>query len=112
MNLDLLVSALVLGSIYALITVGYVVVFRASGIFNFLHPDLMLIGALTYTTFAGTDNGTVARFECRLDGAAFTSCISPVTYAAVSRGTHTFRVRAVDNNGFTDPSPAVFNWTR
>ncbi|TMF00704.1 MAG: branched-chain amino acid ABC transporter permease [Chloroflexi bacterium] len=57
MNLDLLVSALVLGSIYALITVGYVVVFRASGIFNFLHPDLMLIGALTYTTFAGTDNG-------------------------------------------------------
>ncbi len=56
MNLDLLVSALVLGSIYALITVGYVVVFRASGIFNFLHPDLMLIGALTYTSFSGTDN--------------------------------------------------------
>jgi branched-chain amino acid transport system permease protein len=57
MNLDLLASALVLGSIYALITVGYVVVFRASGIFNFLHPDLMLIGALTYTSFGGTDSG-------------------------------------------------------
>src|SRR5262249_8140099 len=34
--------------------------------------------------FAGTDNGTVARFECRLDGAAFTSCVSPVTYTAGS----------------------------
>jgi hypothetical protein len=62
--------------------------------------------------FTGTDNGTVARFECGLDAAAFTSCTSPVTYGAVSRGTHTFRVRAVDNNGFADPSPAVFNWTR
>jgi branched-chain amino acid transport system permease protein len=57
MNVDLLMSALVLGSIYALITVGYVVVFRASGIFNFLHPDFMLTGALLYTSFNGTDGG-------------------------------------------------------
>jgi Divergent InlB B-repeat domain len=62
--------------------------------------------------FTGTDNGTIARFECGLDAAAFTPCTSPVTYGAVSRGTHAFRVRAVDNNGFADPSPAVFNWTR
>jgi nucleoid-associated protein YgaU len=62
--------------------------------------------------FAGTDNGTIARFECRLDRVAFTSCTSPVTYGTVSRGTHTFRVRAVDNSGFADPSPAVFSWTR
>ena len=33
----------------------YVVVFRASGIFNFLHPDFMLVGALLYTSFRGTD---------------------------------------------------------
>ncbi len=62
--------------------------------------------------FTGTDNGTVARFECGLDTAAFASCTSPVTYGTVNRGTHTFRVRAIDNNGFADPSPAVFNWTR
>jgi large repetitive protein len=62
--------------------------------------------------FTGTDNGAVARFECGLDGMVFTSCTSPVTYGAVSQGMHTFRVRAVDNNGFADPSPAVFNWTR
>lgn len=68
-------------------------------------------GKVTFR-FAGTDNGTVVRFECRLDSVAFTSCTSPVTYEAVSRGTHTFRVRAVDNNGFADPSPAVFSWTR
>lgn len=62
--------------------------------------------------FSGTDNGTVARFECRLDAGSFTSCMSPVTYSGVTRGAHTFRVRAVDNNGFSDLSPAAFTWTK
>jgi photosystem II stability/assembly factor-like uncharacterized protein len=62
--------------------------------------------------FAGTDNGTVAGFECLLDAGNFTSCTSPVTYTAVTRGAHTFRVRAVDNNAFRDPSPATFTWRR
>jgi branched-chain amino acid transport system permease protein len=34
-----------------------VVVFRASGIFNFLHPDFMLAGAFLYTSFGHTDAG-------------------------------------------------------
>jgi hypothetical protein len=62
--------------------------------------------------FAGTDNGTVAGCECQLDAQNFTSCTSPVTYTGVTRGAHTFRVRAVDNNAFRDPSPAAFTWRR
>ena len=61
--------------------------------------------------FSGTDNGAVARFECRLDAGTFTACASPVTYTRVPGGARTFQVRAIDNNSFPDPSPAVFTWT-
>jgi hypothetical protein len=65
--------------------------------------------------FTGTDNGAVTGFECQLDGldgASFAPCTSPISYPSVSRGTHTFRVRANDNNGFWDASPAAFTWRR
>jgi branched-chain amino acid transport system permease protein len=47
-----LVSALVLASIYSLVSLGYVVVYRATGVFNFLHPEFMLYGALLFTSFS------------------------------------------------------------
>ena len=63
-------------------------------------------------SFTGTDNVSVAGFECSLDGTAFAPCTSPITSVRVNPGTHTFRVRAADNNGFRDPTPAGFTWTR
>jgi hypothetical protein len=62
--------------------------------------------------FTGTDNGAVTGFEGRLDNANFAPCTSPISYASVSRGSHTFQVRAIDNNGFADPSSAAFTWRR
>jgi branched-chain amino acid transport system permease protein len=47
---DVLVSILPLAAVYALVTLGYVVVFRATKVFNFMHPEFMLIGALLFTT--------------------------------------------------------------
>jgi len=44
------VSALVLGVIYSLVALGYVVVYRASRVFNFVQPQFMLFGALLFTT--------------------------------------------------------------
>jgi branched-chain amino acid transport system permease protein len=43
--LQLLVSGLALGSIYALIALGFVVIYRASSVFNFAHGDLLTAGA-------------------------------------------------------------------
>jgi VCBS repeat protein len=61
--------------------------------------------------FSGTDNNAVAGFECSRDNAAFAQCTSPATYS-VTPGSHTFRIRAVDNAGFRDPTPATFSWTK
>jgi hypothetical protein len=49
-------------------------------------------------------------FQCRLDGAAFGSCTSPVTYDTLSAGSHSFEVVATDGSSNVDPTPAVRNW--
>jgi PKD domain len=50
-------------------------------------------------------------FECSLDDAPFDACASPATYSGLGDGSHTFRVRATDRVGNTDPTPAEQTWT-
>jgi hypothetical protein len=62
-------------------------------------------------TFSSPDPG--ASFECRLDSnqeADFDPCTSPKSYS-LSDGPHTFDVRAIDQAGNTDPTPASRNFT-
>jgi thermitase len=69
--------------------------------------------ASTRATFAFTRADALigASFECQLDGAAFSACSSPASYA-VAGGRHTFAVRAKSPHGIlTDPSPATAAWT-
>lgn len=47
-----------------------------------------------------------ASFECRIDGAGFSPCTSPLTTAPLADGAHSFAVRALDAYGNIDPSPA------
>jgi hypothetical protein len=58
--------------------------------------------------FSATEPAT---FQCSLDGAAFASCASPVTYNGLSVGSHTFLVAATDAAFNVDPTPAEANWT-
>ena len=61
--------------------------------------------------FDGSDlDGTVAGVQCKLDSATFAPCSSPQAYSSLSIGSHTFQVRAVDNNGGVDPTPARYTW--
>jgi hypothetical protein len=50
-------------------------------------------------------------FECRLDAAPYVACASPRSFAALTDGSHTFRVRATDPAGNTDASEATHVWT-
>jgi len=51
-----------------------------------------------------------ARFECKLDAAAFASCVSPRSYAGLRRSAHSFEVRAIDAAGNVDATSAVHRW--
>ena len=64
-------------------------------------------------TFSGSDSGGsgIASFECRRDGGAWATCTSPQQYSALPDGAHTFEVKAIDQAGNVDSSPASFNWT-
>src|SRR5207247_3179273 len=50
--------------------------------------------------------------EGRIDGGSWSSCTSPETLSpALGAGSHTFHVRATDQAGNTDGSPASYTWT-
>ncbi len=46
-------SGLALGAVYALVALGFVVIYRASEVFNFAHGELLTIGAFFYVGLAG-----------------------------------------------------------
>lgn len=77
------------------------------------NPPLVSASANATFTFTGSDvSGTgIAGFACQLDGGGFAACTSPTNFVGLSNGLHTFDVRATDNAGNTDPTPATFTWT-
>jgi hypothetical protein len=56
--------------------------------------------------FAADERGVT--FQCKLDGKPYRSCRSPFTSKKLSLGRHVFRVRARDDSGKLDPSPASY----
>ena len=62
-------------------------------------------------TFTFSSNELASTFRCRVDSGAFAACTSPHTTAAVSDGAHTFEVRATDDSGNTDTTPAAVSFT-
>ena len=61
-------------------------------------------------TFRFTSSEARSTFACSLDGTAFGPRSSPRSYGKMSDGAHTFRVRATDPAGNTDPTPPSFSW--
>jgi hypothetical protein len=78
-------------------------------------PDTLITagptGAVSSTSATFTYNSTEspATFQCSLDGAGFATC--PASYTGLSQGSHTFQVRATDQVGNADGSPASRTWT-
>lgn len=61
-------------------------------------------------TFRFKSNEAGSSFQCKLDRKPWSGCRSPKTYRNLKPGKHTFKVRARDGAGNTDPSPAKRSW--
>ncbi len=61
-------------------------------------------------TFAFTASETGATFQCKVDKKPWKACTSPLRLTKLKPGKHTVQVRAVDDRGSVDPTPAKATW--
>lgn len=62
-------------------------------------------------SFTFSSDDARADFQCRLNGAAFQPCASPVSYTGLADGPVTFEVRARNASANLDPTPSTWTWT-
>jgi branched-chain amino acid transport system permease protein len=74
--LQLVIGGIVLGSCYALIALGFTIIFKASGVINFAQGELVLVGA--YVVSAGVFEYHLAFIPALLVGIVFTVLIGVV----------------------------------
>lgn len=72
-----------------------------------MHPDKLATSPNAKFGFAV--RGSKPRFQCRLDGRAWTACQSPVTYSKLTVGSHSFSVRVLAAGGRRGKT-ARFRW--
>ncbi|MDA0179803.1 OmpA family protein [Solirubrobacter phytolaccae] len=70
-------------------------------------PEGTITAKTAQFTWTGENGGS---FECSLDGAAFTSCASPLALTSVANGKHTFLVRQIDAAGNVGANRSI-EWT-
>jgi hypothetical protein len=61
-------------------------------------------------TFRFGSDEARSTFQCKLDAKPFRACRSPFTTKQLSLGRHTFKVRARDESGKLDPTPASYGF--
>jgi len=73
-------------------------------------PDPDAVNSATFTFEGAPGVREAVAFACQLDGSPFVPCASPLNYVELSKGEHTFRVRAIDAEGHVDLTPASYTW--
>ncbi len=82
-----------------------------------LTPPNPSAGRTAIFGFAGTDDVTppvLLEYECRIDSfdpEAWLECTSPTSFTNLTTGQHRVEVRAIDEAGIADPTPATYIWT-
>ena len=68
--------------------------------------SVVVSGSNATVRFRGTDAHTPLTFQCRIDSGRFSACKSGKVFNGLAAGPHTIRVRARDNAGNLDRTPA------
>ncbi len=66
--MDLLVGGLAIGGVYALLAIGVVLVFRATGVVNFAQGEVMMVAAYSYALAAGQTGSAVLQLAAAILG--------------------------------------------
>ncbi|MGK2877925.1 MAG: hypothetical protein ACSLFF_05055, partial [Solirubrobacterales bacterium] len=69
------------------------------------------VRAVTTETITFTSTESPSTFECNVDGGGYVSCTSPLILNSLAQGSHNVSVRATDQYGNTDASPATAVWS-
>ena len=80
---------------------------------NILNNDDTTSSTLLKLDFVGQVDLTGSSqiiFECSIDSAIFEVCNSPIIIDSLKPGEHSFEVRAIDQSGNVDETPAQFRW--
>lgn len=59
--------------------------------------------------FSSNESGST---ECSLDGAAYATCVSPLTYVDLANTSHTLNIRSIDTANNVESTPASHTWTQ
>jgi Ca2+-binding RTX toxin-like protein len=62
-------------------------------------------------TFGFSSSESGSTFQCKLDNGTYASCSSTKQYTDLAPGSHTFSVKAIDQAGIEDETPATYTWT-
>lgn len=86
--LETLIGGVLAGTLYALVAIGFVLIYKASGVFNYAQGSLLLFGALTFVSVTEAGVPTVAAL-------AVTAGLLVVVAVAIER----FLLRPLTNRG-------------
>jgi hypothetical protein len=64
----------------------------------------------TIATFGFLSRKAGVTFQCQLDSGSYIACRSPITYEGLVEDRHTFSVKALDDIGNEDATPARYRW--
>lgn len=75
---------------------------------SFNNPPAVTGGNAGPFVLASSEPGST--FECQIDGGGFVPCTSPASFPVSVEGQHELQVRAIDQIGNVDPTPASHSW--
>lgn len=71
-----------------------------------LNPNYSIVASFVFSA------NEISTFECSLNAAAYSTCVSPLNLTNLTNASHTLNIRAIDLAKNIDSTPATYTWTQ